>query len=41
MNIVDKNDIKITYEKVKKLMENGEMKTNEVLLNILKTKKNR
>ena len=36
MNIVDKNDIKITYEKVKKLMENGEMKTNEVLLNILK-----
>ena len=36
MNIVDKNDIKITYEKVKKLMENGEMKMNDVLLNILK-----
>ena len=36
MNIVDKNDIKITYDKVKKLMENGEMKTNDVLLNILK-----
>ena len=36
MNIVDKNDIKTTHEKVKKLMENGEMKMNEVLLNILK-----
>ena len=36
MNIVDKNDIKITYDKVKKLMESGEMKTNDVLLNILK-----
>jgi len=36
MNIVDKNDIKITYEKVKKLMGKGEMQMNEVLLNILK-----
>ena len=36
MNIVDKNDIKITYDKVKKLMESGEMKMNDVLLNILK-----
>ena len=36
MNIVDKKEIKMAYEKVKKLMENGEMKTNEVLLNILK-----
>jgi transcription factor E2F3 len=36
MNIVDKNDIKITYDKVKKLMEMGEMELNEVLLNKLK-----
>ena len=36
MNIVDKNDIKIAYDRDKKLMENGEMKTNDVLLNILK-----
>ena len=36
MNIVDKKEIKIAYEKVKKLMESGEMKTNDVLLNILK-----
>ena len=36
MNIVDKKDIKIAYEKVKKLMETGEMNKNEVLLNILK-----
>ena len=36
MNIVDKKEIKIAYEKVKKLMESGKMKTNEVLLNILK-----
>ena len=36
MNIVDKNDIKIAYDRAKKLMENGEMKTNDVLLNILK-----
>ncbi len=36
MNIVDKNDIKITYDRVKKCMEVGEMKTNDVLLNILK-----
>ena len=36
MNIVDKNDIKITYDKIKKLMEMGEMEVNEVLLNKLK-----
>ena len=36
MNVVDKKEIKIAYEKVKKLMESGKMKTNEVLLNILK-----
>ena len=36
MNIVDKKEIKVAYEKVKNLMENREMKTNEVLLNILK-----
>ena len=36
MNIVDKKEIKIAYDKVKKLMDSGEMKTNEVLLNILK-----
>ena len=36
MNIVDKKDIKITYERTKKCMEIGEIKTNDVLLNILK-----
>ena len=36
MNIVDKNEIKITYDKVKKLMESGEMTMNDALLNILK-----
>ena len=36
MNIVDKNDITETYDKVKKLMENGETKNNDILLNVLK-----
>ena len=36
MNVLDKNDIKIAYDKVKKLMENGQMNMNELLLNILK-----
>ena len=30
MNIVDKNDITETYDKVKKLMENGETKNNDI-----------
>ena len=29
MNIVEKNDIKITYDKIKKLMESVEMKMNK------------
>lgn len=36
MNILDKNDIKVAYNNVKNSMENGEMKPNELLLNILK-----
>jgi hypothetical protein len=36
MNILDKNDIKVTYNNIKNSMENGEMKPNELLLNILK-----
>jgi transcription factor E2F3 len=36
MNIVDKKEIKLAYEKVKNLMENKKMKANDVLLNILK-----
>ena len=36
MNILDKNDIKMAYNNVKNSMENGEMKQNELLLNILK-----
>ena len=36
LNILDKNDIKVAYNNVKNSMENGEMKPNELLLNILK-----
>ena len=36
MNILDKNDIKKAYDKVRNLMENGEMDVNELLLSILK-----
>ena len=36
MNIVDKKEIKVAYEKVKNLMENKEMKANDILLNVLK-----
>ena len=36
MNILDKNDIKVAYNNAKNSMENGEMKSNELLLNILK-----
>ena len=36
MNILDKNDIKAAYNNVKNSIENGEMKPNELLLNILK-----
>ena len=36
MNIVDKNDITETYDKVKKLMEKWETKNNDILLNVLK-----
>lgn len=36
MNILDKNDIKEAYNNTKNSMENGEMKPNELLLNILK-----
>ena len=36
MNILDNKDIKNVYNKVNKLMENGQIKKNEILLNILK-----
>ena len=36
MNILDNKDIKNAYNRAYQLMENGEMKKNEILLNILK-----
>ena len=36
MDIIDKKEIKKIYKKINKLMENGEMEINDVLLNIFK-----